>query len=152
MTKRLTIAELEDMRRFVAAETGSAEAALSAVLRAAQIGDNEIIERRAPDPILRATCDHFGVTPAELVGPRRPANIANARMVAMFLLSASGISYQEIADLLGRKGRSDVSYGIQRVEDDDYLRAQAAVVARISEAEFVGADRAPVIFPRRKSA
>jgi chromosomal replication initiation ATPase DnaA len=152
LTKHLTIAELEDLRRFVAAETGSAEAALSAVLRAAQLGANERLERRAPDPILRATCEHFGITPTELVGPRRPANIANARMVAMHLLHASGIAYQEIADLLGRKGRSDVAYGIQRVEDDDYLRAQAAVVARSAEAEFVGGDVVPVILPRRQTA
>lgn len=150
MAKALTIAELEDLRRFAAEETGSSEAALSAVLRAVQLGSAQQLERKAPAPILRATCEHFGVTAAELVGPRRTAHVAGARMVAMFLLRAANLPYQEIADLLGRRGHSDVVYGCRRVEGDENLRAQAAAVARLAEDSFQ-AGKAPVIFPRRKA-
>jgi chromosomal replication initiation ATPase DnaA len=72
-------------------------------------------EREVPG-ILSRVCAHYGITHDELVGPRRPQHVADARAFAAWLLRERGIAYQRIAALLGRQDHSTVLRGVRKVE------------------------------------
>jgi len=55
-----------------------------------------------PRAILEATADIFGVTLADLIGPRRYRRIADAKLAAAYTLRQVGISLREAGELLGR--------------------------------------------------
>ena len=61
----------------------------------------------------------FGMTPADLTGRRRTADIAQARQVAMYLLRAeNGLSLPAIGDHLGGRDHSTVSHGVEKITKD----------------------------------
>ncbi len=142
---------LEDIRataRHVFFETGSIDSVAAAVLRVARLDDRERIERQAPGPILEATCKHFDIRIAELVGPRRIGHLVRARKVAAFLMVACLVSIREVADRLGRRSHGFVPDWCREVEADSELRADAAAVAELASREYEDIRALPVIFPK----
>jgi chromosomal replication initiation ATPase DnaA len=143
---KYTLSDLVDLHAFVASECGE-ESAIAAVLRAARLGTNGRIVRQATDPILHATCQHFEITPAELVGGPRTDRITRARMVAAYLLCSCGVGLREVARLLGRKSHGNIPEWGRRVDELPELRADAAAVARLAGMQFDDA-AVPVVLPR----
>lgn len=61
----------------------------------------------------------FGMTPADLTGRRRTADIALARQVAMYLLrEENGLSLPAVGQYLGGRDHSTVSHGVEKVAKD----------------------------------
>lgn len=147
--KPLTLTELADMHHFVAAETGSGEEAIEAVLRAVRLSDAGHIERKAPGPIMRAACQALGVTAQELLSRSRLARIAKCRHVCCYLLRACGMSTRDVGKHLNIAGSSAHEAAVH-VEDDVELRAIASEVAEIAGREFEPARALPVLMLRRK--
>ena len=61
----------------------------------------------------------FGLTPADLTGRRRTADIARARQIAMYLLrEENGLSLPSIGEYLGGRDHSTVSHGVEKIAGD----------------------------------
>lgn len=62
---------------------------------------------------------YFGMTPADLTGRRRTADVAHARQVAMYLLREENrLSLPAIGEHLGGRDHSTVSHGVEKVTND----------------------------------
>ncbi len=58
----------------------------------------------------------YGMTPADLTGRRRTADVAQARQVAMYLLRAeNGLSLPAIGAHVGGRDHSTVSHGVEKI-------------------------------------
>lgn len=94
-----------------------------------------------PDRILRAVCDLFGVSLAELRSPRRFARLTPARQAAAYALRWAGIGLVECGALLHRD-HTTIVYSVRQAEqraerDSAYaarLRALAAACGATPEA------------------
>lgn len=70
----------------------------------------------APTRTIERVAAYFGLTPADLTGRRRTAEIAYARQVAMYLLRMeNNLSLIAIGEHLGGRDHSTVSHGIDKV-------------------------------------
>jgi chromosomal replication initiator protein len=70
------------------------------------------------DVIQRLTAEYFDLRVADLTGNRRPANIAWARQVAMFLTrDLTKSSYQEIGSAFGDRDHGTVMHACRKVEE-----------------------------------
>ncbi len=83
---------------------------------------SDIIPPPAPLPsaeqIIGRVAEHYHLRPADIVGDRRPANIAHPRQVAMFLTRRiTGLSFPEIGRVFNRDN-STVQHGCKKVEAD----------------------------------
>ena len=90
-------------------------------LRSARVAlaDDVLVQRPAasPDRILRAVCQHFEVTTADLCSPRRPQALSFARQTAMFLLrERTELSLSEIGGVLGGRDHTTILHGIRKIE------------------------------------
>jgi hypothetical protein len=70
------------------------------------------VELAAAAPILKAVCQTFGVTLAELRGPCRARPIVRVRQLAMWILFYEGMGVADIGQALNRH-HSTVSYGVK---------------------------------------
>ena len=71
----------------------------------------------APDRIIAAVAQHFGVAEAAMLGSGREKLVATARAVAMHLARQhTGMSYPEIGRAMGNKNHSTVIAACQRIE------------------------------------
>jgi chromosomal replication initiator protein len=70
----------------------------------------------APTRTIERVAAYFGLTPADLTGRRRTAEIAHARQVAMYLLRMeNNLSLPAIGEHLGGRDHSTVSHGIDKI-------------------------------------
>lgn len=70
------------------------------------------------DRIQKVTADYFELRVADLTGTRRPANIAWARQVAMFLTrDLTKTPYQDIGEAFGGRDHGTVMYACRKVEE-----------------------------------
>lgn len=68
-------------------------------------------------PIRRAICKRFNVTEVDLEGPRRVADIAEARQFAYFLSrNMTGLSFPRIGRVFGFRDHSTIVHGCDKVE------------------------------------
>jgi chromosomal replication initiator protein len=68
-----------------------------------------------PDQIIAATAQHFGYTPADLVGPRKPRPLALARQIAMYLCREfTDYSLPELG-VIFQRDHTTVLYGEQKI-------------------------------------
>jgi chromosomal replication initiator protein len=123
------VRELEGALTTVVA--GARLTGTSLTLRSARasLQDDALLQRPAssPDRILKAVCQHFEVTPADLSSPRRPQALAFARQAAMFLLrERTELSLSEIGGVLGGRDHTTILHGIRKIEEgvarDDRVR------------------------------
>jgi chromosomal replication initiator protein len=70
------------------------------------------------EDILMAVADHYGVTPADLLGRDRSREVSAARQVAIYIArQEADIPLQQIGDELGGRNHSTVLYSFERVLD-----------------------------------
>ncbi len=82
--------------------------------------------------IQRAVCEHFGITPEELTGPKRDRHITLARQVAMYLIrELSKKSLSDIGQLFDGKTHSTVLYSCNKLET--LMKQDAALDATVRE-------------------
>jgi chromosomal replication initiator protein len=105
--------------------TETATAALSSLLP----------QRRslAPQQIMLAVADHFGLDVADLCGRSRALAVARPRQIAMFLVrEETDASLPQIGDLLGGRDHTTILHGCERItemmeNDDDIRRAVISI-------------------------
>lgn len=91
------------------------------------------------EDIQKKTAEYYKVEVADLVGPRRPANIALARQVAMYISrKLTSHSLQEIGQLFGNRNHGTVMHAISSVEnameqDDVLARAVEYLLRSLSK-------------------
>ncbi|MSR47308.1 MAG: hypothetical protein EXS13_09625 [Planctomycetes bacterium] len=81
--------------------------------------DDALLQRPAssPDRILKAVCQHFEVTMADMSSPRRPQALSFARQSAMYLLrERTELSLSEIGGLLGGRDHTTILHGIRKID------------------------------------
>ncbi len=86
----------------------------------ADVLDKEAEERSvylSVDAIQKAVADYFELQVRDLVGSKRPANIAEPRMLAMYLCrKLTDVSQQEIGQAFGGRSHATVIHAIKQVE------------------------------------
>lgn len=108
--------------------------------------------------IRRAVADAYLLTPAHLRSPRRPALLAEARQVAMYLMRArllwptptrnAAFPCERIGRLLGHRDHSTVLHGIAVVaarlasgrQEDAYLRQMVRAIDTTLDATYESVD------------
>jgi chromosomal replication initiator protein len=115
-----TVRELEGALTSVIA--GSRLTGTPITLRSARLAlqDDSLLQRPAssPDRIMKAVCQHFEVTVADLCSPRRPQALSFARQSAMFLLrERTELSLSEIGVLLGGRDHTTILHGVRKIAD-----------------------------------
>ena len=115
-----TVRELEGALTSVIA--GSRLTGTAITLRSARLAlqDDSLLQRpvSSPDRILKAVCQHFEVTVADLCSPRRPQALSFARQSAMFLLrERTELSLSEIGVLLGGRDHTTILHGVRKITD-----------------------------------
>lgn len=84
-----------------------------------------------PDQIIAATAAHFGYTPADVVGPRRPRPLALARQIAMYLCrELTDYSLPELG-VIFQRDHTTVLHGEQKIraEIESWRGLQITVAA-----------------------
>jgi chromosomal replication initiator protein len=84
--------------------------------------EDALMQRPAssPDRILKAVCNHFEVTMADICSPRRPQALSFSRQAAMYLLrERTELSLSEIGALLGGRDHTTILHGIRKIEEAD---------------------------------
>ncbi|HXH22265.1 MAG TPA: chromosomal replication initiator protein DnaA [Dehalococcoidia bacterium] len=70
-----------------------------------------------PAKVLQAVCDHLGISLEDLAGRKRTRSITYARHLAMYLLRQdAGLTFQTIAEALGRGDHSTVVHACKQIE------------------------------------
>jgi chromosomal replication initiator protein len=92
----------------------------------------------APEGIVQAVAEAFGLPMVQLIGRDRSREVALPRQIAMYLLrEETGISLPQIGEVLGGRDHTTVMYGCDKVADllerDERLRRQ---VTQIRESIF----------------
>ncbi len=99
----------------------------------------DVIRPAAPPPtperIVTRVADHYHIRVSDILGNRRPANIAWPRQMAMYLTrKITGLSFPEIGRAFGRDN-STVQYACNRVEEsadrDPNIRAEIEQLERL---------------------
>ena len=71
----------------------------------------------SPQAILGAVAQEFGITVAELTGPRRTRRISAPRQMAMYLMrELSQLSFPQIGEFLGGRDHTTVMHGVTKIE------------------------------------
>lgn len=90
--------------------------------------------------ILNAVAEEFGISRAELVSSRRPAELINPRQIAYWLCHTMTVaSHSVIGRMLGNKDHSTVSSGIKKIKshiesDTELGRRALALKAKLEQA------------------
>lgn len=116
------VRELEGALTSVIAGAKLTGTAISLRTARAALEEDALMQRPAssPDRILKAVCNHFEVTMADICSPRRPQALSFARQAAMYLLrERTELSLSEIGALLGGRDHTTILHGIRKIEEAD---------------------------------
>ncbi len=114
------VRELEGALTSVLAGAKLTSSSISLKSARAALNDDSLLSRPAssPDRILKAICQHFEVTVADLCSPRRPQALSFARQAAMFLLrERTELSLSEIGAQLGGRDHTTILHGIRKIDE-----------------------------------
>ena len=95
------------------------------------------------DSIQKAVAEHFGLHVHDLTGSKRPKNIAEPRMMAMYLSrKLTNCSHKEIGLAFGGRNHATVIHAVKEVEDacvrnDEIKRALTSIQHRLQVEEPV---------------
>lgn len=89
--------------------------------------------------IILAVCEHFAISPKDLIAATRKQKIAVPRQIAMYLMrryggkaNGSDYSYAEIARMLRRKDHTTIVHGCQKIAGN--LATFGGDIAKIKKA------------------
>lgn len=81
----------------------------------------EIVEEKhyfRPDEVIKSVCLFYKIKETMLKGPKRDANIAKARQIAMYILKIDvSLSYVEIGNILGGRDHTTIMHGVEKIEN-----------------------------------
>lgn len=105
---------------------------LEQILRNTDSGPERAV---APDTIISAAAEHFGVTPRDILGDKRQQHIVQARQVAMFLCrELIGSSFPALGRMFGGKDHSTAMYAVKKIkrlqQDNKDMHALVAELKR----------------------
>ena len=95
------------------------------------------------DAIQKAVAEHFGLHVHDLTGSKRPKNIAEPRMMAMYLSrKLTNCSHKEIGLAFGGRNHATVIHAVKEVEDacvrnEEMKRALTSIQHRLQVEEPV---------------
>ncbi len=70
----------------------------------------------APEQVVRLVAKYFGQEETNLIGPRRTADVARARQIAMYLLREElNLSLPKIGGYLGDRDHTTVRHGVEKI-------------------------------------
>ena len=70
------------------------------------------------EEIQRKVADHYGIRLSDLIGPKRPRNIARPRQVAMYLAKQLTLrSLPDIGRRFGGRDHTTIMHGIRKIEE-----------------------------------
>lgn len=121
IARRVTqnVRELEGAITRVAAYSKLSNHPVDEQLAHEALGDLERqhVQPIAPEAIVQAVCDYFGIAHRDLLSDRRDHAISLPRAVAMYLVRRmSKLSYPEIGQLLNKRNHSTVISACRRIE------------------------------------
>lgn len=105
-----------------------------------------------PKEILRAVAAYYGLSQADIMGPRRWPRQARARQVMMAIMrQVLRMSYPEIGRAVGGRHHTTVMHSIRAVESDPELGFDVAAIIKLLSREGVidDADLSGRASPRR---
>ncbi len=85
--------------------------------------------------ILNVVGEYYGVKQDDLVGPRRPAALVEARTLSYLLLREAGFTLRQVAEMFGKSDHSTVAHSVGRLRA--ILRASPR---RLAFVEAIAAD------------
>ncbi len=93
-------------------------------------------KRLSIDDIQRKVAEHYNVRLADLIGPKRPRNLARPRQVAMYLSKhLTARSLPEIGRRFGGRDHTTIMHGIRKIEElmtlDNQLADDVALLKRL---------------------
>ena len=88
-----------------------------------------------PERILSVVCDHYGVKPAAIMSQKKDSEIVVPRQIVMYLCkNYTDITYDAIAKMLGKKDRSTIMHGANKIKNDlpdnDELRGNIEIILK----------------------
>ncbi|MGH2599571.1 MAG: chromosomal replication initiator protein DnaA, partial [Dehalococcoidia bacterium] len=130
------IRELEGSLNRVIAFAQLTKEELSLALAARALGEIAPAPRRrilAPEAIIDAVADYYGLAPQRMAGQARDRHLVHARHVAMYLLRTDGARpLTEIGKMLGKRDHTTVMHGTEKIErtltTDPELRGELAAI------------------------
>ena len=102
-----------------------------------QLIDQETASRKVSiEAIQKTVADHFEIKISDILGKTRPKNIANPRMVAMYLSrDMTEHSLPEIGDAFGGRNHATVINAVKRIasmcEEDEDMKRNVSVIRRM---------------------
>lgn len=105
---------------------------LEQILRNTDSGPERAV---APDTIITATAEHYGIAPRDILGDKRQQHIVQARQVAMYLCrELIGSSFPALGRMFGGKDHSTAMYAVKKIkklqQDDKDMHALVAELKR----------------------
>ncbi|MCH5343257.1 MAG: chromosomal replication initiator protein DnaA [Acetatifactor sp.] len=73
-----------------------------------------------PSTVINVVSEHFGINPDDITSKKRNAEFALPRQIVMYLCydMIDGISYMNIAKLLGKKDHTTIIYGVNKISSE----------------------------------
>ena len=71
-----------------------------------------------PDLIIEVVAEHFHITPEDIKGNKRTANIVYPRQIAMFLCKETGTTLKKIGEIMGGRDHTTVMHGTEKIEHE----------------------------------
>ena len=88
-----------------------------------------------PQVILDVVAEHYGISPSDIIGGKRNAEIVVPRQIVMYLCREyTDISLQNIGKILNKKDHTTIMHGINKIEEriatDEELRNKIDIIKK----------------------
>ena len=99
------------------------------------VGTNELSTQLNEQKIINVVADYYNLTPSQLTGKSREAQVALARHIAMYIIRnmIQDVSWSKIGDMFGGKDHTTVMNGVQKV--DKLLKTDEPLKQAVEELE-----------------
>ena len=71
-----------------------------------------------PDLIIEVVAEHFHISPDDIRGNKRTANIVYPRQIVMYLCKENGTTYKKIGEILGGRDHTTIMHGAEKIEHE----------------------------------
>ena len=71
-----------------------------------------------PDLIIEVVAEHFHISPDDIRGNKRTANIVYPRQIVMYLCKENGTTYKKIGEILGGRDHTTIMHGAEKIENE----------------------------------
>lgn len=71
-----------------------------------------------PELIIEVVAEHFHISPDDIRGNKRTANIVYPRQIVMYLCKENGTTYKKIGEILGGRDHTTIMHGAEKIENE----------------------------------